>query len=89
MLNLQKIKADYCKTQINEAYQRTYSDMEKGLGNIITWTAHLALENIANSDALYHDAEHTIMVTLAGQSHPGRQAPVRRAAYLRKTGRTS
>ncbi len=68
MLNLQKIKADYCKAQIIEAYQRTYSDMEKGLGNIITWTAHLALENIANSDALYHDAEHTIMVTLAGQS---------------------
>jgi hypothetical protein len=68
MLNLQKVKSDYCKTRIQEAYQRTYSDMEKGLGNIITWTAHLALENIANSDALYHDAEHTIMVTLAGQS---------------------
>ena len=59
MLNLQKIK---------KAYQRTYSDMDKGLGNIIAWTAHLALENIANSDALYHDMEHTIMVTLAGQS---------------------
>ncbi len=68
MLNLQKIKIDYCKTRIQEAYRRTYSDMEKGLGNIIVWTAHLALENIANSDALYHDMEHTIMVTLAGQS---------------------
>lgn len=68
MLNLQKIKADYCKNQLQEAYRRTYSDMEKGLGNIIAWTAHLALENIANSDALYHDVEHTIMVTLAGQS---------------------
>jgi hypothetical protein len=68
MLNLQKIKTDYCKARIQEAYQRTYSDMEKGLGNIIVWTAHLALENIANSDALYHDMEHTIMVTLAGQS---------------------
>jgi hypothetical protein len=68
MLNLQKIKADYCRRQIQEAYQRTYSDMEKDLGNIIVWTAHLALENIANSDALYHDVEHTIMVTLAGQS---------------------
>ncbi|MBC2743370.1 MAG: metal-dependent phosphohydrolase, partial [Desulfosarcina sp.] len=68
MLNLQKIKEDYCKRQIQEAYQRTYSDMEKGVGNIIVWTAHLALENIANSDALYHDVEHTIMVTLAGQS---------------------
>ncbi len=68
MLNLQKIKAEYCKSQIQEAYRRTYSDMNKSLGNIIVWTAHLALENIATSDALYHDMEHTIMVTLAGQS---------------------
>ena len=27
----------------------------------------MALENIANSDALYHNVEHTIMVTLLGQ----------------------
>jgi hypothetical protein len=68
MLNLQKIKADYCRQQLQEAYQRTYSDMEKGVGNVIVWTAHLTLEIIANSDALYHDVEHTIMVALAGQS---------------------
>jgi len=68
MLNLQKIKEDYCIQQLRDAYRRTYSEMEKDLGNIIAWTAHLALENIANSDALYHDMEHTIMVTLAGQA---------------------
>src|SRR5262249_49402055 len=28
----------------------------------------LALENIANCDALYHNVDHTIMVTLAGQA---------------------
>jgi len=68
MLNLQKVKEEYCIRQIKDAYRRTYSEMEKDLGNIIAWTAHLALENIANSDALYHDMEHTIMVTLAGQA---------------------
>jgi hypothetical protein len=68
MLNLQRIKSDYCKTHIQEAYQRNYSDMDKGLGNIIVWTANMVLEIIANSDALYHDMEHTIMVALAGQS---------------------
>ena len=68
MLNLPKIKAEYFKEKIKEAYHRNYSDMEKGLLNIIVWTANMALENIANSDALYHDMEHTIMVTLAGQS---------------------
>jgi hypothetical protein len=32
------------------------------------WSGRLVLENIANSDALYHNVEHTVMVTLAGQS---------------------
>jgi len=49
------------------AYQRTYGELEPQLGNIIMWSGYLALENIAKSDALYHDVEHTIMVTLAGQ----------------------
>ena len=34
----------------------------------MTWCGRLALENIANSDALYHDIDHTIMVALAGQT---------------------
>lgn len=68
MLNLPKIKADHCKEKLREAYRHNYSDMEKGLLNVLVWTANMALENIANSDALYHDMEHTIMVTLAGQS---------------------
>jgi hypothetical protein len=42
--------------------------MEQQLGNIIMWSGRLVLENIANSDALYHNVEHTVMVTLAGQA---------------------
>jgi hypothetical protein len=42
--------------------------MEQQLGNIIMWSGRLALENIANSDAIYHNVEHTVMVTLAGQT---------------------
>jgi hypothetical protein len=68
MLNLEKIKIDYCMEQLRAAYKRSYSDMDQQLGNIIVWTAHLALENIANTDALYHDVEHTVMVALAGQA---------------------
>ena len=30
-----------------------------------------ALENIANSDALYHNVEHTILVTIVGQEITG------------------
>jgi hypothetical protein len=36
------------------------------LAEIIPFAAKLALECIGNSDALYHDVEHTMLVTLAG-----------------------
>jgi hypothetical protein len=42
--------------------------LEPQYANIIEWTGRLALENIANSDNLYHDIEHTILVTLVGQN---------------------
>ena len=36
------------------------------LAEIVPFAARLALECIGNSDALYHDVEHTMLVTLAG-----------------------
>jgi hypothetical protein len=36
------------------------------LAEVIPFAARLALECIGNSDALYHDVEHTMLVTLAG-----------------------
>ena len=36
------------------------------LTELVPFAAQLALECIANSDALYHDVEHTMLVTLAG-----------------------
>jgi hypothetical protein len=68
MLNLQKLTIDLSVEELRRAYERTYSNIEQQLGNIIVWSGRLALENIANSDALYHNVEHTVMVTLAGQA---------------------
>lgn len=68
MLNLQKVMIDYCLDQLSRAYERNYSSLERELGNVLVWCANLALENISNSDALYHSVEHTVMATLAGQS---------------------
>jgi hypothetical protein len=68
MINLRKLMIDAVVEELRKAYRRTYGDMEPSFGSIITWSGRLALENIANSDALYHDLEHTIMVTLVGQS---------------------
>lgn len=68
MLNLRKLTIDYFVEELRKGYRRTYGDIEPVLGNIIAWSGYLALENIANSDALYHDIEHTVMVTLVGQA---------------------
>jgi hypothetical protein len=68
MINLQKVVIEYAMKELRNAYLRTYSEMEQQLGNIMVWSGHLALENIANSDALYHDLEHTVMVATAGQA---------------------
>ena len=68
MLNLHKLAIEHCVAELKLAYQQTYSLLEPQYSNLIEWTARLALENIANSDSLYHDVEHTIMVAMVGQS---------------------
>jgi len=68
MLNFRKLMIDHLVEELQRTYQRTYSDMQRPVGNVIAWAGRLALENIANSDALYHNMEHTILVTLVGQA---------------------
>ena len=53
--------------ELRMMYERTYGTMEPGYPGVISFVAQLALENIATSDAAYHDVNHTIMVTLVGQ----------------------
>ena len=47
MLNLKRVTIEYCMEELSRAYQRNYGDLEHQLGNIIVWSGHLALENIA------------------------------------------
>ena len=53
--------------RLKEGYHRTYGGYKPDYAEIIAWAGGMALENIANSDALYHNVEHTILVTLVGQ----------------------
>jgi hypothetical protein len=57
---------DFVK-QLTSGYSRTYGGYKHDYAEIIAWVGSMALENIANSDALYHNVEHTILVTLVGQ----------------------
>src|SRR5215469_11799307 len=53
--------------ELRTMYERTYGTLEPGYPGVMSFVAQLALENIATSDAPYHDVNHTIMVTLVGQ----------------------
>ncbi len=68
MLNLHQIMIEQLVQSLHESYLQTYNQMEPQFANIIEWVGRLALENIANTDNLYHDMEHTILVVLVGQN---------------------
>lgn len=68
VLNLHSVIINEFVKEIKAAYNQTYNMIEPQYGHILEWCGRLSLENIANSDALYHNVEHTIMVTLVGQS---------------------
>jgi len=68
MINLQKMVIDRLAAEVDAAYKQSYGNRSPILGGTITWCGYLALENIANSDALFHNVDHTVMVTLVGQA---------------------
>jgi len=67
MFNPTELLIDAFVERLQQAYWRTYTDLKPAYAGILGWAGRMALENIANSDALYHNVEHTIMVTLVGQ----------------------
>lgn len=67
MLNLTETLIDNCIKQLKAAYCRTYGDRSAQFAALIGEVAHLTLGAIAQSDAPYHNVEHTILVSLVGQ----------------------
>src|ERR1700726_2570653 len=67
MLNPTLVVVEAFIRELRTMYERTYGMLEPGYPGTISFVAQLALENIATSDAAYHDVNHTIMVTLVGQ----------------------
>jgi len=67
MFNATELLINAFVQQLKGGYRKTYGNLKKDYADIIAWAGGMALENIANSDALYHDVEHTILVTLVGQ----------------------
>jgi len=79
VFNATEILIDAFVQQLKAGYHRTYGNLKADYADIIAWAGSMALENIANSDALYHDIEHTILVVLVGQE-------VLRGKHIREGG---
>jgi len=67
MFNAAELLNDAFVERLEAAYRRNYGNLEPTYPELLGWAGRMAMERIANSDALYHDVEHTMMVTLVGQ----------------------
>ncbi|NEP63079.1 MAG: metal-dependent phosphohydrolase [Symploca sp. SIO2G7] len=82
MFNPIEVMVDSFVIRLRTGYHRTYGGLNPNYPDIIAWAGNMALENIANSDALYHNVEHTIFVTLVGEE-------ILRGKHLRDGGVSS
>ncbi|SLN55942.1 metal-dependent phosphohydrolase [Oceanibacterium hippocampi] len=53
--------------RLEAGYRRLFGDSNAENANLIRTSATMAMEIISNSDALYHNVEHSMLVTLVGQ----------------------
>src|SRR6476659_6594201 len=65
MMTLPELAADALE-EFLRSYMRRRFGPSQSLVEIVPASARIALECIGNSDALYHNVEHTLLVTLAG-----------------------
>lgn len=67
MLNVVTLAAEAFGPKLADTYRHYYGDREPEYATLLDAGARLLIERISSSDALYHDFEHTILVTQVGQ----------------------
>jgi hypothetical protein len=67
MLNPTSLLADALAQNLVDTYRRAYGEQEPHIPAGLGEAARLVIERIASSDALYHDCQHTALVTLCVQ----------------------
>ncbi len=82
MFNPTKLLIEASVPEVRAGYSSAYGGLNVDYAEIISWVGNMALENIANSNALYHNVEHTIFVTLVGQE-------ILRGKHIREGGVSS
>ncbi|HET7382774.1 MAG TPA: metal-dependent phosphohydrolase [Pseudolabrys sp.] len=66
MLTIPELAAEALGSHLAEHMGRRFGSTDAGLIERVQSAARLALDCIGNSDALYHNVEHTMLVTLVG-----------------------
>ena len=66
MITVPELAADALGKFLATYMRKRYGSSQAQLSDIVPSIARIAIECIGNSDALYHNAEHTMLVTLAG-----------------------
>jgi hypothetical protein len=66
MFTTTELAADALSSQLASHMKQQFGSSESHLADLISSVARLALERIGDTDALYHNVEHTMLVTLAG-----------------------
>ena len=66
MITVPELAAEALGSFFADQITRRFGSTDESLTELIPSAARLALECIGNSDALYHNVEHTMLVTLAG-----------------------
>ena len=67
MITVPELAADALGSFLSSEMKRAFGSSDAQLTELVPSVARLALECIGNSDALYHNVEHTMLVTLAGR----------------------
>lgn len=65
-MTLPELAANALEKFLAAHVDRTFGAEQARFGELLPAAARIALECIGNSDALYHNVEHTMLVTLAG-----------------------
>lgn len=66
MISPAQLAANVLADELSVEIQRTFGSQQAPLAETVGAVARLAIECIANSDALYHNWEHTLLVTQVG-----------------------
>ena len=66
MITIPELAAEALGSHLAEHMGRRFGSTDAGLIELVQSAARLAIDCIGNSDALYHNVEHTMLVTLVG-----------------------